>query len=324
MLKEGLQAKGRVRFILRNKDGVVVQDTTHKNLVVDIGLDHIVANLASDFELNTFGSYWEGRRFEIRALSDGTTLTVDGAQAADTNIQVTTNTGIDSDELPLSISGSGISAGTFITSLSGTTVVSLNQTMSGVADAATLQVGETDFTGVGASSNTVGTTFTLSFDSDSASTVSLGSRYEIVTPGTSDFTTVGATNNLAGTQFTSSGTVGGNGTVRKIAEGTGIVRPAKLSHMALGSGVAARTAEDSDLNTTLGYAAIARENIDPASITYNANFGPGVATGAITEAGIFNDNSAEGDMLCSTTFPTINKGSEDSLEVVWVVTMVRP
>jgi hypothetical protein len=49
-------------------------------------------------------------------------------------------------------------------------------------------------------------------------------------------------------------------------------------------------------------------------------FPAGTATGAITEAGIFNAATG-GTMLCRTTFPVINKGSADSLAVTWVVTV---
>ncbi len=53
--------------------------------------------------------------------------------------------------------------------------------------------------------------------------------------------------------------------------------------------------------------------------SYIATFHSGVGTGAITEAGIFNDPSA-GIMLCRTTFPVVNKGALDTLSITWNIT----
>jgi hypothetical protein len=51
-----------------------------------------------------------------------------------------------------------------------------------------------------------------------------------------------------------------------------------------------------------------------------ATFGAGVATGAITEAGVFNALTA-GTMLCRTVFSVINKGALDTLVITWKVTV---
>ena len=50
--------------------------------------------------------------------------------------------------------------------------------------------------------------------------------------------------------------------------------------------------------------------VSGAVVTYNATFNPGTGTGAIVEAGIFNDSSA-GTLLCRTTFAVVNKGADD-------------
>ena len=44
------------------------------------------------------------------------------------------------------------------------------------------------------------------------------------------------------------------------------------------------------------------------------------ATGAVTEAGIFNAASG-GTMLCRTVFSVVNKGADDSLSVTWTITL---
>lgn len=97
-----------------------------------------------------------------------------------------------------------------------------------------------------------------------------------------------------------------------------------MSHMALGSGTTAAAAGDTDLGTMLG----SREALDSTTISgsnnekviYVASFEAGDATGAVTEAGIFNASSS-GDMLCRTVFAVVNKGAADSLTVTWTITL---
>jgi hypothetical protein len=97
-----------------------------------------------------------------------------------------------------------------------------------------------------------------------------------------------------------------------------------MSHMALGSGTTAAAAGQTDLVSLLG----SREALDTTTIAgtnnekvvYVASFEAGDATGAVTEAGIFNDSSA-GDMLCRTVFPVVNKAADDALTVTWTITL---
>jgi len=55
-------------------------------------------------------------------------------------------------------------------------------------------------------------------------------------------------------------------------------------------------------------------------VVYKATWAAGDATGALTEAGIFN-SSAAGTMLAASTFSVINKGASDTLTVTWTVTV---
>lgn len=99
---------------------------------------------------------------------------------------------------------------------------------------------------------------------------------------------------------------------------------AVMSHMALGSGTTAAAAGNTDLESILG----SREALDSTTISgsnnekvvYVASFEAGDATGAVTEAGIFNASSS-GDMLCRTVFAVVNKGANDSLTVTWTITL---
>lgn len=97
-----------------------------------------------------------------------------------------------------------------------------------------------------------------------------------------------------------------------------------MSHMALGAGTTAAAAGQTDLVAILG----SREGLDSTTIrgsnlenvVYVASFGAGDATGAVTEAGIFNSGaSGAGDMLCRTTFSVVNKTADDTMVVTWSI-----
>lgn len=99
---------------------------------------------------------------------------------------------------------------------------------------------------------------------------------------------------------------------------------AVMTHMALGSSTTAAAAGQTDLITTVG----SREALDSSTISGSNNekvvfvstFEAGDATGAITEAGIFNSSSG-GDMLCRTVFSVVNKAADDAMSVTWTITL---
>lgn len=95
-----------------------------------------------------------------------------------------------------------------------------------------------------------------------------------------------------------------------------------MSHMALGSGTTAPAAGDTALESLLGVREILDSSTSPASgvVLYTSSFEGGDATGAVTEAGIFNAASG-GTMLCRTTFDVINKSATDTLSVTWTITI---
>jgi hypothetical protein len=62
------------------------------------------------------------------------------------------------------------------------------------------------------------------------------------------------------------------------------------------------------------------DTVAGAVVTYVATFGPGVGTGAIVEAGIFNAASS-GTMLCRTVFSVVNKGADDAMTITWQITV---
>jgi hypothetical protein len=92
-----------------------------------------------------------------------------------------------------------------------------------------------------------------------------------------------------------------------------------MSHIGLGSGVVAVAPADTALGTELARVVLDSATSVSNTIIYVATFGPGVGTGAVTEAGTFNAGVA-GTMLNRLVFPVINKGALDTVEVEWTVT----
>lgn len=97
-----------------------------------------------------------------------------------------------------------------------------------------------------------------------------------------------------------------------------------MSHMGLGAGTTAASAGDTDLGSLIGsrkaLGSATQSGGSNESIVYATTFDPGEATGAVTEAGIFNA-STSGTMLCRTVFPVVNKQAGDTLQITWTVTL---
>ena len=94
-----------------------------------------------------------------------------------------------------------------------------------------------------------------------------------------------------------------------------------MSNMAIGTGTTAPAAGDTTLGTEAGRVALDTFTASTNTVTATATFPAGTGTGAITEAGIFNNSSTGGTMLCRTTFPVVNKAAGDSIAVTWVITV---
>lgn len=97
---------------------------------------------------------------------------------------------------------------------------------------------------------------------------------------------------------------------------------AVMGFMWVGTSTTAATVSDTDLITPIAGGRLALTSSTPTAnvIAYAATFNAGVATGTITEAGIFNANSA-GTMLCRTVFAAVTKGASDILTINWNVTV---
>ena len=93
-----------------------------------------------------------------------------------------------------------------------------------------------------------------------------------------------------------------------------------ISHIGLGSGTTPSNSSDTDLESLISSRiTLTSTTVTDNKITYVGTFGPGVSTGAITEAGLFNA-STSGIMLSRVVFPVINKQADDSLAITWTIT----
>jgi len=96
--------------------------------------------------------------------------------------------------------------------------------------------------------------------------------------------------------------------------------PTAMTHMAIGTNSTPPLPENTTLGGQTTRQLLTGNSVTANSITYTANFPAGQGDGAITEAGIFNA-ATNGDMLCRTVFPVVNKGSGDIISITWVITV---
>jgi len=96
-----------------------------------------------------------------------------------------------------------------------------------------------------------------------------------------------------------------------------------MSHMAIGTGANPASSDDTTLQTELDRNALTSTTqgagADDNDVIYVGDWAAGDGTGAITEAGIFN-NVAGGTMLCRQVFAAINKLASDTLKITWTIT----
>lgn len=98
-------------------------------------------------------------------------------------------------------------------------------------------------------------------------------------------------------------------------------RGAVMGYIAVGTSTTAAAATQTALVTELTRIAAAYAHTAGTKVfTLTATFAAGVATGALTEAGVLNAASA-GTMLDRVVFPVINKGVNDSLVVTFTFTL---
>lgn len=107
------------------------------------------------------------------------------------------------------------------------------------------------------------------------------------------------------------------------AIGLSASRPGVMNAIAVGTGATAAAAGQSALVTELARgAAVYAHTGGTKTFTFTTTFAAGTGTGAITEAGVFNSQSAgSGIMFDRVVFNVINKGAADTLQVTFTFTM---
>lgn len=96
----------------------------------------------------------------------------------------------------------------------------------------------------------------------------------------------------------------------------------QITHMAVGEGTTAAALGDSSLVSEIHRNSLitAGGTLSGSSVTYQCTWAAGEGTGAITEAGLFTA-SIDGIMLARTVFPVVNKGANDTVTIIWDVTI---
>lgn len=94
----------------------------------------------------------------------------------------------------------------------------------------------------------------------------------------------------------------------------------KPTHMAIGTGTVGTPATATALQTELDRNALTSKTRTNAVITMVGDWAAGDGTGALTEAGVLTASSG-GDLWLYTTFPVVNKGANDALQITWTLTI---
>lgn len=96
--------------------------------------------------------------------------------------------------------------------------------------------------------------------------------------------------------------------------------PAVMNYIAIGTDNTVPASNQVALFNEIARSAITQTGgaVSGTTITYIAVFGPGAGTGALYEAGIFQQNTGS-IMLSRVTYPVINKGASDTITVQWTI-----
>lgn len=95
---------------------------------------------------------------------------------------------------------------------------------------------------------------------------------------------------------------------------------AVMKYIAVGTNNTAPAAGQTALVSEIARVAVSPSggSVSGATVTYTAEFGPGVGTGTLQEAGIFQESSAS-TMLSRVIYTSIVKSASDTIVVQWTV-----
>jgi hypothetical protein len=113
-------------------------------------------------------------------------------------------------------------------------------------------------------------------------------------------------------------TVGRNSIVDQLLASPALGKP---THMEVGTSGTAAAVGDTTITGAFGRVALTSKTRGANNVlTMVANFGAGVATGTLQEAGIW-DASTSGTLWARATYTSIPKGASDTLQVTWTWTI---
>jgi hypothetical protein len=317
-IQEHIKATGKLNILVTGADGKVKQDLFVPNLVVSLGKDYIAGRMKDSSSpyvtpiqmgFMAVGEVSESYNYGIASsVSQFGPFTHNQALAAE----------IASSRTALTTAGGtqGITAITTGTASSGSTSITV---ASGTGIAVGMFVhGQGIAAGTKVASGS-GTSWTLDTNTTAALVQPASLPTATGTSGAKTIVVSDATNVAVGQTVTGTG-IGLNATVYSIA-GTTITLDIANSGTVSGDMTFRQPVIFTNANT----------------ITYACTFLPGVGTGAIVEAGIFNESSPSGTtsgnagsyastrtggtMLCRTTFAVVNKGADDTMSITWTVTI---
>jgi hypothetical protein len=94
----------------------------------------------------------------------------------------------------------------------------------------------------------------------------------------------------------------------------------KPTHAEVGTSGTAAAVGDTTITGAFGRVALTSKTRGTNVLTMVSNFGAGVATGSLQEAGTW-DASTGGNLHARATFTTIPKGASDTLQITWTWTI---
>lgn len=95
-----------------------------------------------------------------------------------------------------------------------------------------------------------------------------------------------------------------------------------MGWLAVGTSTTPPAAGDTVLGTEIARVAFDSAGSAGPVVTYQATFGPGIGTGALTEAGLLNNATpGQGTLLSHVNYPVVNKGAADTMAVQWTITV---
>jgi hypothetical protein len=91
--------------------------------------------------------------------------------------------------------------------------------------------------------------------------------------------------------------------------------------MAIGTGTNAASLSDTTLQIESVRAAFTTSSVSTNVVSLSNTYAAGTGTGAVTEAGLFNNSTSGGTMLSRVVFSAVNKSAADTLTINWTVTV---